>query len=502
MSRLNPFQYLHLFIAILVICINQSCSRAPVEIAPWDYVAQSPTQTWTPQTPEKTLASFIDELEGIPNKQDTLSLAELIDIALKNNPKTKESWYKARQAAALYGVSKADYYPDISFQGDVSKLHQSLGIIEAGSTNSASSAADEVESETSYGGHLDLKYTLFDFGVRSAKADAAMRALQHANWAHNEQIQKTMQQVSSDYYDYLYNKANLEALYVDLEDAQVSFIAAKQKLDTGVADVSEMLQARTQYLQKQLQVSSQVGVVDNSFVALVRDLGLPADIEFQLSGFPDHPDLHLLNADIEKLISIAKDQRPDIRAALATVEQKQADLSKAKADRWPKFTANAQVGRRWYGDDLGTNTNYSLQLELTFPIFSGFMYTNQIRAAEEAVEVATDKLRNIELSAIKDVMTYHNDFLTAKDLIYYSQEYIESAEEEFTAVLSNYEMGTKDILDVLSAQASLADARAKYIQTKKDLFVAITNLAYAIGTLDASEYESDQFHFLMRKAHE
>lgn len=498
MGELKRYRlFLQLFFGVTVL-FHQSCSRPAVEIAPWDYTPTTSNEPWKPQDPVEKLSNFIQDPEDLPNKEDLLSLAELVDIALKNNPDTKRTWAQAREAAAQYGISRADYYPNIDFKGDFSRLHQSLGVTESTSANSASSVASTVDSETSYGGNVRLKYTLFDFGVRSSKAEAAMQALNYSNWTHNEQIQNVMKMVSSDYYQYLYNKASLEALRIDMEDAKVSYQAATQKLETGVADVSEMLQARTQFLQKQLQVSAQIGVVENSFVALVKDLGLPPQTEFQLQNFPEHPDLNNLQTSIEKLIETAKSQRPDIIAAQSSVLQAEAKVHEAKAERLPKIDGNVMVGRRWYDQNIGASTNYSLQLELSFPIFAGFLYTNQIRKAEEAHEAALSTLREVELQAIKEVLSYHNDFLTAKDSIVFSLEYFQSAEEEFTSVLSNYEMGTKDILDVLAAQSALADARAQYIRTKKDLFVSITNLSYAIGTLNVSEFKGNQFNFLTK----
>src|SRR6266480_4655746 len=38
-------------------------------------------------------------------------LAELIDVAQRNNPETRVAWERARQAAAAVGLSESAYYP-------------------------------------------------------------------------------------------------------------------------------------------------------------------------------------------------------------------------------------------------------------------------------------------------------------------------------------------------------------------------------------------------------
>src|SRR3954466_14150248 len=45
------------------------------------------------------------------NSRKIYGLAELIDIAQRNNPETRVAWERARQAAAAVGLSESAYYP-------------------------------------------------------------------------------------------------------------------------------------------------------------------------------------------------------------------------------------------------------------------------------------------------------------------------------------------------------------------------------------------------------
>src|SRR5947207_103422 len=45
------------------------------------------------------------------NPRKIYNLAELIDIAERNNPETRVAWERARQAAAAVGLSESAYYP-------------------------------------------------------------------------------------------------------------------------------------------------------------------------------------------------------------------------------------------------------------------------------------------------------------------------------------------------------------------------------------------------------
>ena len=56
--------------------------------------------------------------------------------------------------------------------------------------------------------------------------------------------------------------------------------------------------------------------------------------------------------------------------------------------------------------------------------------------------------------------------------------------------LSNYKAGTNTILDVLSAQSSLADSRAKKAQATRDWYSSLANLSYSTGSMCLPQCEA------------
>ena len=87
------------------------------------------------------------------NKYD---LPALIDIALSNNPDTRQTWYQARAAAAAYGSSRAPFYPVVSAQvpgGYEREIFQLPG-------------QNAVLRQWQITPMLEFTYTLLDFGRR------------------------------------------------------------------------------------------------------------------------------------------------------------------------------------------------------------------------------------------------------------------------------------------------------------------------------------------------
>jgi len=79
----------------------------------------SSDRTWSPPNLpnyERELAEYhFNEAQGSShvsiNPRKIYGLAELIDIAERNNPDTRVAWERARQAAAAVGLSESAYYP-------------------------------------------------------------------------------------------------------------------------------------------------------------------------------------------------------------------------------------------------------------------------------------------------------------------------------------------------------------------------------------------------------
>lgn len=478
---------------ILSLLVLSGCSNGFDPLDSPSYTAAQPGEEWEPSKPLKGPTDTLSLFEGvIPDSENAIALSEVLNISLSNNPQTETSWAKAKEASYEYQMALSDYFPEIDLEMDVTKQHQSIANSGTVSTTNFSQL-EQVLNEKTAGGTLTLTYVLWDFGQRSAKASQYLNALHYANWSHNEVIQSVIRQSMDAYFDFLYQKALLESLKTDMDDLQTSYDAAQDKLMHGVNDITDMLQAKTAYLAKKLDYETQIATKEASFQNLLHTMGVPGDIVFQTGTFPEEPDLSNLSASAEQLIQVAKKHRPDIAASKATLLASEAALKKAKAEMWPTFNTTISGGERWFEGESGLEPNYSLQVSLNYPIFAGFKYVNNIRRAAAKVKESKYALRMQELTVTQEVMAYYTDFEQARKLVVTSKEYLDAAQEEFVAILSNYERGTRTILDVLSAVSNLANARAGYVDSKNKLYSSLANVAYAAGLLH-SQNTQNVFH--------
>lgn len=496
---------------------------------PFSYAPACPSTSWVPPR-IKTICKDPVEPE-IPCQDQPLSLAEVLDLALINNTQTQLTWAQARTAAAQYAQTQNQNFPTIggvysytrsrsatfatpqaTFAPTATTTTTSTAAGTASTSASSStttsgtsapiSAASAASTSTSpvgttivptvtdvylsqYGPQLTVNYTLWDFGLRKATSDAARQALFYADWTHNRAIQTLVQTVTDDYYNYLYQKQLLRADVENVDTAKVTLNAASLGMLTGVQNVSDVLQAKTQLLQAELTLIAQKQAVQNAFATLLNDMGLPSTMCFEVQDLPCDLPTEACLKDVDTLVEIAIESRPDLRAALANLKSKKDLLKAAQRQYYPFVNYFFELGKTFFNGGLHDRYNFQSYVALNVPIFAGFYYTNNVRAAQATVEQAEASLHQTQLQITKDIATTQYDTKIAFETLHYSDAYLTAAAKEYKVLLEQYKQGVVSILNVLSAQNSLASARAQQASGIKQWYTSLADLTYATGVIVA-----------------
>ncbi len=455
-----------------------SCSHGLPELDPYKQASEAPGVEWQPSEKELEKSFELEELPTLPQEleedADNLSLSQLVDIALANNPTTQIAWEDARAAAAAWAEARGLYYPQISGSG---------GYFYARDGGDATGGEAFQEQYADVG--LTLDYLLLDFGGREAEIDAARLALVNANWNQNDAIQNVLNEVAVNFYTYIGSKALVIADETNLEEAQTSLEAAELRLEAGVGTLPDVLQARAELAQVQLQLVEDRGNVEIFRGELATSVGWPSNTEFDVADPIDELPLDALADNVNDLIDIAMENRPDLAAVQASVREKQAELREAKAAFFPEISATAQLFRFWVRPDGESSeyfTNYLLGVQFQVPIFQGFTLINAVRQASAELESSKAALRLQEQIVIDDVWAAYYNFRTAVQSLEAAEVLLQSSIESYNASLELYKNGVGDIIELLTAQTTLAEARAEQVDTTTEVFTSYADLINAMGT--------------------
>ncbi len=397
-----------------------------------------------------------------------LSLAEVVDRALCNNPQTREAWANARFQAAQVGVAQSAYLPSAS-----------LSLSSSVNTASGSSSAPQgmVSGEPSYNqtsATLALNYLLYDFGGRAAALETARQLMTAVNASQDAMLQSVFLATVQAYYQWYAAQALVAAARESERVSQESLKAAQYRYQVGTATPADQLQARTAVSQATLVRIRAEGDVSSAQGGLANAMGLPADQVIAVAppaqALPD-------------LIAAAKRLRPDLAAAEAQVLAAKAGIDAARATGMPSLAlyANSSDMRN---SAFGPTRGNALGIAINIPIFTGFNTTYQIRAAEAQVDVKAAQRDRIALQVALDVWRAYNALVTESQAVRAAADLLASAEASEKVAQGRYRAGVGGILDLLSAQSALASARQQHIQELYNWRLARVSLAQAIGQLD------------------
>lgn len=443
-----------------------------------------PSESWlAPESEQKKLATdpiwnAIRERE-IGQTKD-LDLVGLLDVALSNNPETRQSWQNARAREAEVVQSSSTYYPQVTAKTGGNYQRRVVDM-----------KTDNINRNV-YSFETDASMLVLDFGGRSAGIKKAKELLLAANYQFNQTVQDLVRDTAVAYYSFYSSVSAREAAEADVADAEEAFINAKQRFKAGLVSKLDVLQAESTYNDSLYKLEEAKGQVKIYRAKVAEAIGLPADADFTIAMPPLKIPKDISRDDVSDFIEEALKNRPDIAAARSNLKAKEADIDIATSDLLPSLNLGGSVktsGFTYYGSRKATPTSYkhdylySGQFSVDWNIFDGLKnYFTRIEAQREA-DAERESLVQTEIAASADVWTSYFNLKTAQKKYVFSEAFLASATASHELAVEGYKVGLKNILDLLQTQSQLSSARSQLISSRKDLFVAVAELAHSMGAL-------------------
>ena len=433
------------------------------------------TQRLTPPSiPEGYLES--DTCSGFKNIE-ALTLADVSEAALCNNPKTREAYASARVQAAQVGIAKSAYLPTINNST-------------SGNVNVASPEQTSRSNPTkNLSNNIVASYLLYDFGNRDAALENARLLLQAASATQNNVVQNVLLSAITSYYQVQASAAALDAATESERASEESNKAAQARYKAGVSTPADQLQTKTLFAQNTLNRITAEGALKNAYGTLANVMGLPANQPIKLVKSIPNQTPPKIEQDIQLLIEQAQLRRPDLLASESQLKAAEASITVSKLAAKPTLSVALSNGFQ-AGSNLSSTDNTALGVTLSIPLFSGYAPTYKIRVAEANFDVRASQRDQLRLQISLDVWRAYQNLRSANESINAATVLVQSAEESSRVALGRYKAGVGNILDSINAQSALASARQQQVQAHLNWNIARATLAQSIGGLDNAMVQS------------
>ena len=467
-------------------------------------VTGSQTQTQTPASPtqpgqvggppsQRTVPTAGERPEGLTGQsvpgaaktvpaRATLSLAEGIDLAIQNNLATLLAHERTSEAKGVEKELRSGLLPNlygVAYQANLTVNIAALGFQPGTFPGIASTFIGPFNN---FDARVRLQQTIFSLsairnyqagraGVRSAAVEEELAREQVATFT------------AIRYLDALRADRLQLAAQADVDLAQALLKLAQDERDAGVATGVDVTRAETRLAQQQVRLAQAQTTREEAYLQLQRLVGIPLGSAVTLTD-PLAFTIETLPA-IDLAVAQAERDRPEVRIAAAQVALNDYERRAARAELYPNLEFLGDYGVSGItpaNTDLPTRR---VAVQLNVPIFNGGLTQGRI-----AVAASRERQSELELSSTRgqveeDVRLAFSALRTTAEAVRAADKTVELAQRELQMARDRFSAGVADNLEVITAQTSLAEARASQVTALAQYNAARLNLAASLGRAQA-----------------
>ncbi len=461
--HMTPLWLLPIIAGLLSSCAVGPNFQTPAAPVVQQYTAGTAVTATVASAGAGGVAQRFDPAMDIPAQWWTLfhspQLDALVREALANSPLMAQAKATLHQASeTLGGQTGATRYPQVDLQ--LGSTRQQIDTAALGIPN-----APQAGPFTLYNAAVDVSYTVDAFG---------------ANTRMLEGLQAQVQNQTDE----------LQAVRLTLAANVVTAAIRQASLRTQIVSSEQMLQLQRQQLDIMEQRFAAGGIarrdLKNQHTLVAQsEASLPAlwqqlaQVGHQLAVYlgkaPAQVDLQPLDLNTLtlpatlplSLPSALARQRPDIRAAEATLHQASAQVGVATANLYPQLTISGSVGAEQTRiSEIANSLNvWSIGIKLMQPLFHGGELRAKKRSAIAAYDAAAAGYQQTVLQALQQVADSLRALENDAQALQARTQAAENAEDSLAITQRQYQAGGVSHL-------SLLDAQRQRMQTDLDRTVA------------------------------
>lgn len=433
---------------------------------------------------------IIGLLHALPSS--ATDLADAYQDALENDPVLggAQASYEARKE--LIPQTRANLLPRLSMSGQTAWNERSFPVPPTLNLNPNSPDFGEVVqlpdlnfNEHSWQARLDQPiFNLSNwFAWRSAKA-----SVEGAGASLEAAAQGLIVRVTQAYLNVLRAQDLLDAALAQEAAVKHQLDRVQQSFDVGLVAITDVLEAKAAFDNAVVDRVQADGDHDIFFETLHTMTGMRYESLDRL--VEDMPIANPEPWDEEAWVAQALEKNPGIAAAQAQLEAASRTLAARRAGHLP--TVDGAIARSHFatgGAAFFGNKSDTLSWSLTFnlPIYQGGFTHSRAKEARALADQARQELRNQQLRVSRDTRNLFQATATQVVRVSARLKAIASSESALEATQTGYEVGTRNIVDVLQAQQRLFASQFDYADSRYNYVIDLMRLKEVAGILSEAD---------------
>jgi outer membrane protein len=409
------------------------------------------------------------------------SLLDIYELALKNDAQLQADQANYEAGLANKTIGRSGLLPQINATANY--------------TDSDSDINDKLDATlngkidtTTSGWGVTLEQPLFNMsswynykrGVKlSEQAEAQFGADQ----------QSLIVRTATAYFNVLRSVENLEASIAEEKALSHQLEQTKQRFEVGLTAITEVHEAQAAFDSATAATLESRGILSINFEALEVLTGQPED---QIASLSDKfPVVAPVPSNRAEWVEFSMKNNYNLKASRLNAEASHDNAKANKAGHLPTIGASlAYNDNTQDGDAIDRTTEgSSVGVTLRVPLFSGGGTSGRSRQAYAQFAQAQALYNSTQRNVIQNTRSLHLSVETDVARVQARKQAIISSKSALEATQSGYEVGTRNLVEVLLAQRNLYQARRNYSDALYDYVIDTIKLREVAGMLTPKDVQ-------------
>jgi outer membrane protein TolC len=427
--------------------------------------------------------------DAVTKEPLTLTLAQAIERGLKSNLSAVVSNTSQRDANAQTRGARAQMLPDLN--ADVREVAQQTDLAAAGLRFSSFplGPGESFKFPTIVGpfNYFDVRASVSQsvadltrlHNYRSSKESARATAITVI-----ESRELIVLAVTGAYLQVITGQNRMETARAQLDTAEAAYALAVDRNKSGLNARIDVNRSQVEMQTQRQRLNSLLNDLAKQRIAFARLIGLPQSQPVSLTDRDPFKPTDAV-ADVNEMIKLAWDQRPEVRAATVQVRAAEEARKAATSEYLPSLTLNADYGVIGVNPSQSHGT-FTVSGALHVPIYRSGRTAADVEQANAALAQRRAELEDIRGVVEQDVRNAQLDVDTASEQIRLAESNRRLAADTVEQARDRFNAGLADTLELVQAQESAATAEQDYISAMFSYQLARAGLARAVGGAEKS----------------
>ncbi|HHE08161.1 MAG TPA: TolC family protein [Chlorobaculum parvum] len=404
-----------------------------------------------------------------------LTLDEALHMTREHNPKSRQAAEALNAADAKITESRSGYYPQLSAKAGYRYLNP------VAEMNFNGMPMKFVPNDN-YDAKIEADVMLYDFGRTGRKVDLAKVGRASAEIRQEITLRDLSLATVHAFYSVLFLQKAVEVQQKEIDALQQNLDHMQKRYAEGLATRFDLLTTQVRLAAAGNRKIDYQTQLQNQEISLRRLCGLDENAPLNLKGSFD---ISTTDMNADRLAAKALARRPEIMLARENLKAANHEKSLAAKEGMPKIMGSASWGTtNGYVPNINViRPNMSYGLEVQLPLFTGFRTSAATREAVAMKRSAEQQQIDTEQMTRAEVQQSLNDLKSSEQKIKTTRLQVEQANLAAKHARIRYDNGLATTLDLLDAEASLAEASLAHLQARYEYVLNAYALRRASGDL-------------------